>query len=103
MVCSVLLSVLPSISLNYVEPSSAHNKASPECAFMAAVCYDVLGEISLIDKLYCLLFSFSSSVTFGDIKNKAKFIIVTGDNFDWFTYQNDLLYKILIHWGWMMA
>ena len=51
----------------------------------------------------CLLFSFSSSVTFGDIKNKAKFIIVTGDNFDWFTYQNDLLYKILIHWGWMMA
>ena len=35
--------VVVTISLDYVEPSSAHNNASPDFAFMAAVCFWKIG------------------------------------------------------------
>ena len=83
----------PSITLQATMHFSRH----------AAVYFDLLGEFSIIHSLYCLLFSFSSSITCGDIKNKAKFDIITGDNSNRFIYQNDLLYMILIHLGCIIA
>ena len=68
----------------------------------AAVYFDLLGEFCIFCHLYCKLFSFSSKVTFGEIKNKAKFATVTGVNSNGSIYQNDLLYKILSRLGWLM-
>ena len=70
---------------------------------MAAVCYENLGELFTFLQSISLLFSFSSSVTFGNIENKAWFVILTGVIFNGFTNQNELLYKILDHWGCIIA